>query len=111
MLQAVIVQDTVIDTFTGRAFAVYLSVFFGFPWDAGMETEVTVILYVDGAAIAAGGTCSGMGAGIYASAFERAAVFMCILYRIISPWAHFMPGRAEGMPFFVKSDVFEGSRG
>ena len=108
MLQAVIVQDTVIDTFTGRAFAVYLPVFFGIPWDAGMEAEVTVILYVDGAAIAAGGTCSGMGAGIYASTFQRAAVFMCILYGIITPWAHFMPGRTEGVPGFIKSDVCGG---
>jgi len=68
MLQAVIVQDTVIDTFTGCAFAVYLPVFFGIPWDAGMEAEVTMILYVDGAPMVSGGTFPCMGAGIYTAA-------------------------------------------
>ena len=69
MLQAVIVQDAVTDTFTGCAFAVYLPVLFGIPWNAGMEAEVTVILYVDGAPVVSGGTLSCMGAGIYTSAF------------------------------------------
>ena len=69
ILQAVIVQDAVIDTFTGCAFAVYLPVLFGIPWNAGMEAEVTVILYVDGAPVVSGGTLSCMGAGIYTSAF------------------------------------------
>ncbi len=55
MLQAVIVQDAVTDTFTGCAFAVYLPVLFGIPWNAGMEAEVTVILYVDGAPVVSGG--------------------------------------------------------
>lgn len=69
MLQAVVVQDAVIDTFTGCAFAVYLPVFFGIPWDAGMKTEVAVVLYIDGASIVSGGTLSCMGAGNYAAAF------------------------------------------
>lgn len=105
MLQAVIVQDAVIDTFTGCAFAVYLPVFFGIPLDTGMEAEVIVILYVDSAPIVSGGTFLCMGAGIYAAAFQRAAVFVSILYGIIAPWAHFMPGRAEGMPGFIKGNV------
>ena len=108
ILQTVVVKDTVINTLTCRPFTIYLPVDFGIPCDAGMEAEVTVILYVDGAPIVSGGTCFCMGAGIYASAFERAAVFVCILYRIVSPWAHFMPGRAEGMPCFVKGNACGG---
>ena len=69
ILQAVIVQDAVIDTFTGCAFAVYLPVLFGIPWNAGMEAEVAVVLYVDGAPVVSGGTLLCMGAGIYAPAF------------------------------------------
>ena len=69
ILQAVIVQDAVIDTFTGCAFALYLPVLFGIHWNAGMEAEVTVVLYVDGAPIVSGGTLLCMGAGIYAPAF------------------------------------------
>lgn len=111
MLQAVVVEDTVIDTLTGRTFAVYFLVFFGIPWNPGMETEVTVILYVDGAPIVSGRTFFCMGAGIYASAFQRTAVFVCILYGAIAPWAHFMPGRAEGMPGFVKGNFCRGIRG
>ena len=67
--QAVVVKDSVVDTFTGCAFAVYFPVFFGIPWDTWTETNTAVILDINGAAIAAGGTFFGMGAGIYASAF------------------------------------------
>lgn len=108
MLQAVVVEDTVIDTLTGSTFAVYFPVFFGAPWNPGMETEVAVILYVDGTPIVSRGTCFCMGTGIYAAAFERAAVFVSILYGIVAPWAHFMPGRTERMPGFVESDVCRG---
>ena len=108
MLQAVVVKDTVIDTFTGCAFAVYFPVFLRVPGNAWMETEVCMFFYINSAAIAAGGTCFCMGAGIYASAFQWAAVFMGILYGVVAPWAHFMPGRAEGMPCFVKGNVCGG---
>ena len=108
MLQAVVVEDTVIDTLTGSTLTVYFLVFFGVPWNPGIETEATVILYVDGAPIVSGRTFFCMGAGFYASAFEWAAVFVCILYGIVAPWAHFMPDRAEGMPGFVESDVCRG---
>ena len=69
VLQAVVVEDAVIDTFARRPFAVYLPVFIRIPRDAGMEAEVTVILYIDGAPIVSGGTFFCMGAGIYAAAF------------------------------------------
>ena len=104
-LQAVVIQYAVIDAFTCRPFAVYFPVFSGIPWNPWMEAEVAVVLYIDGAPIVSGGTFSGMGAETYASAFQRAAVFVCIFYGVIAPWAHFMPGRTEGMPGFVKSDV------
>lgn len=54
MLQAVAVGDTAIDTPTGSTSAVYFLVFFGVPWNPGMKTEATVILYVDGAPIVSG---------------------------------------------------------
>ena len=104
-LQAVVIQHAVIDTFTCCPFAVYFPVFPGIPWNPWMEAEVAVVLYIDGAPIVSGGTFSSMGAGIYASAFQRAAVFVCIFYGVIAPWAHFMPGRTDGMPGFVKRDV------
>ena len=44
MLQAVVVEDTVIEPLTGGTFAVYCFIFFGIPWDSGMETQVSVIL-------------------------------------------------------------------
>lgn len=56
MLQAVVVKDTVIKPLTGGTFAVYCSIFFGIPWDSGMETQVAVILYVNGAPVTSGGT-------------------------------------------------------
>ena len=108
LLQAVVVQYAVVDTLTGCTFAVYFLVFFGISWNPRMEAEAAVILYVDGASIFSGGTFSCMGAEIYAAAFQRAAVFVCIFYGIITPWTHFMPGRAEGMSGFVKSDVCRG---
>lgn len=69
VLQAVVVKDSVVDTFTGCAFAVYFPGFIGIPWDTGMETKFPIVLYVNSSAIAAGGTFFGMGAEIYASAF------------------------------------------
>ena len=57
MLQAVIVEDT----FARCPFTVYPPVFLGIPWDAGMEAEVAVILYVDGASVVSGGTFFCMG--------------------------------------------------
>ena len=108
VLQAVVIQYAVVDTLTGCTFAVYFPVFFGIPWDPRMEAEVAVVLYVDGASVVSGGTFSGMGAGIYAAAFQRAAVFVRIFYGIIAPWTHFMAARADGMPGFVKSDVRRG---
>ena len=83
MLQEVVVQDTVIDTLTGGPFTVYLPVFFGIPWDAGMETQVCVVFYINGASIAAGGTCFCLGTGIYASTFQRAPVLVGVLYGVV----------------------------
>ncbi len=55
MLQTVVVEDTVIDTLARRPFTVYLPVLIRIPRDAGMEAEVTMVLYVDGAPIVSGG--------------------------------------------------------
>lgn len=105
ILQTVVIKDTVIDTLTCGTFAVYLLIFLRIPWDAGMETEICVVLYVDSAPIRAGGTFFCMWAGTDTAAFERAAVLVCVLNGIVAPRAHFVPGRAYGMPGFIKSNV------
>ena len=69
VLQAVVVKDTVVDTFTGCALTVYFPVFFGIPWNPWAETELPIILYINGASIAARGTFFRMGTGIYAPTF------------------------------------------
>ena len=33
---------------------------------------------------------------------------MCILYGVIAPGDHFMPGPAKGVPLFVESNVIRG---
>ena len=73
-----------------------------------MEAQVCMVFYVDGAPIRAGGTFRFMRAGTDTAASERAAVFVCIFYGIIAPWAHFMPGRAYGMAGFIESNVIRG---
>lgn len=67
MLQAVVIQYTVIETLTGGTLFVYGLVFFGIPRDAGLEAEVSMVFYVAGAAIAAGADVfQQAGSGIYA---------------------------------------------
>ena len=61
MQQEVVIQDTVIDALTGGLFAVYLPEFIGIPWDVQMEVQVCVVLYINGASIAAWGTCFCLG--------------------------------------------------
>ena len=108
VLQAVVVQGAVVDTLTGCAFAVCFLVFLRISWNPGIETEVTVILYVDGASVAAWRTCPRIGTGINVAAFKRTAVFMRILYGVIAPWRHFMPCGAERMPIFIKCNISRG---
>ena len=109
MLQTVVNEDTVIHPPTGSAFTVNIPVLLGIPWYAGLETQVAIVLYVDGASIAARGTFSGMRAFLNAAAFERAAVFMGVFNGVISPWAHFVSCLAERVAFLVESDVIRGT--
>lgn len=69
VLEAVVVQDTVVGTLTGCAFTVYFSVFIGIPRDTGMKTKLAVILYINSASKVSGGTFLSEGAGINAAAF------------------------------------------
>ena len=69
VLQAVVVYDPAIDPLTGSTFAVYRFIFFGIPWDTGMKSQITVILYVNGAPVTSRGTFLFMRAGINAAAF------------------------------------------
>ena len=59
-----------------------------------METEVCVVLNVDGAPIIARGAFRFMRAGADTAASEGAAVFVRVLTGVIAPGAHLMPGRA-----------------
>lgn len=46
MLQAVIIEDTVIYPLTGSAFLVNIFILLGIPRYAGLEAQVAVVLYV-----------------------------------------------------------------
>ncbi len=108
LLQAVIIEDTVIYPLTGSALTVNIFVLRGISRYAGLEAQVAVVLYVNGAPIAARGAFSGIWTFCNAAALQRAAVFMCIFDRIISPWTHFVPCFAKRMAFFVKRDIIRG---
>ncbi len=108
VLQAVVIEDTVIYPLTGSAFLVNVFVLLGIPRYTGLETQVAFVLYINGAAITARGTFSGMRAFPNAATFQRAAVFMRIFDRIIPPWAHFVACFAKRMAFLVESDAIWG---
>ena len=105
MLQAVIIQKTVIQPFACRPFFIKHPVFFGIPWDAGMETQIGVVLDIDSTSVICRGTFCCMGTGFYPSAFQGAAVFMCILDGVVPPWAHLMSCPAQRMSLFIECDV------
>ena len=73
-----------------------------------MKTQVCMVFHVDSAPVRAWGTCRFVRAGTDTSASEGAAVFARILYGIIPPWAHFMPGRAYGVAGFIEGDAGRG---
>lgn len=102
LLQAVIIQDPVIDPLAGSTFSVNILELLGIPGDAWVETQVGMVLNIDSAAIAARGAGSLKGAGGNAPAFKGTAVFMCILCRIAAPGNHFMAGLAERVAEPVK---------
>ena len=104
-MQKVVIQDAVIDPFACGALTVDLFILFRIPRDARLEAKVVVVFYVNRTAVTSRGTFFFVWAGIYAFAFEWAAVFMRIFYRVISPCAHFVACLAKGMAAFTKSDV------
>lgn len=91
MLQAVIVEDTAVDTF-----AVSLPAFFGIPWDVGMEAEASMVLHVDGTPIVSEGNIFCVGRNLCGR------ILTGNVYGVVAPWVHFMPGRAEEIPSFTK---------
>ena len=107
-LQAIVIEDPVIDAFTGGTFLVNILILLGIPGDARLETELSFILYVDRAPIAARGAFGGARAFLNMAAFPGTSVFMSILDWIISPGAHFMPSLADRMSFLVESDILRG---
>lgn len=54
VLQAVVIENPVIDAFTGGTFIVNILILLRIPGNAWPETEVAFILYVDCAPIGAG---------------------------------------------------------
>lgn len=107
-LQAIVIEDPVIDAFTGGTFLVNILILLGIPGDARLETEVSFILYVDRAPIAARGAFGGVRAFLNTAAFPGTSVFMGIFNRVISPGAHFVPSPADRMSFLVESDILRG---
>lgn len=105
MLQAVIIEDTVIYPLTGSAFTVDLFVLLGIPGYAGLKAQITIVLYVNSAAITAWGTLGSMRTFLNTVASQWAAVFMGVFDRVIPPWAHFVSRLADGMSFFTESDI------
>ncbi len=102
MLQTVVIEDTVIYPLTGSAFLVNVFVLLGIPRYTGLETQVAVVLYVNGAPITARGTFSGMRVFLNAAVFQRTAVFMCIFDRII-PHGHISCSALQiGWPSLLK---------
>ena len=59
-LQAIVIENPVVDAFTGGTLLVNILILLGIPGDARLETEVSFILYVDRAPIAARGTFGGV---------------------------------------------------
>ena len=56
MLQATVVQNTVIYPLAGSPFTINIFVCFRFPRDSGMKTQISMVLDINRAAIAAGRT-------------------------------------------------------
>lgn len=105
LLKKIVIQNPVIDPFTGSTFTVNIFVLLGIPGDTRVETQVSEVLYVDSAPISARGAGFSIRAGVDASALKWAAVFVSILDGIVPPGNHLMPRPAERMPQFVKSNV------
>ena len=108
MLQAVVIQDTVIDPFTCSAFTVYCFILIRISGDTWMETQVSIVFYVDSPPVTAGGAFRFIWTGADTPASEGTAVFMCIFDGVISPWAHFMSCPAKRTAFLTESDVIRG---
>ena len=90
MLQAVIIQNPIIDSLTGSTFTVYRFVFFGVSWNAGLKTKIIMIFNIYHAVIITGRTGFCVRTGVNAATFIGTAVFMGVLSRVIAPRAHFM---------------------
>ena len=108
ILQAVVVQDAVVDPFTCGTLTVDLPVLLRITRDAWLKTQVVVIFYINCAAIISRGTFFFEWAGSYAFVFERTAVFMSIFYGIISPWTYFVACLTKRMAVFAESNVIRG---
>ncbi len=73
-------------------------VLFGIPWNAGMEAEVTVILYVDGAPVVSGGTFFCMGQESMRPHFSGQR-YLCASFMGLLPHGHILcPTGQRGCP-------------
>jgi hypothetical protein len=83
-LQAIVIENAVVDAFTGGTLLVNILILLGIPGDTRLETEVSFILYVDCASIVARRAFGGVRAFLNTVTFQRTSVFMCIFERVIS---------------------------
>lgn len=69
MLQAVVIQHTVIEPFAGSPFLIEVPILLRIPWDPWVETEVRMVFDIDRAPIIPWGAFPGIRAGTDATAF------------------------------------------
>ena len=98
MLQAVVIQNSVIDPFTCGTLVVYFPVLLGITRDTGLETQIASVFYINRAPISSRRTFFFIWAGIHAFTFKRTAVFMRILYGVVPPMGTFrgLPCKVDG---------------
>lgn len=73
-----------------------------------METQITMVLYINGVTVVPRGTRFCVRAGVDASAFERATILACILDGVVAPGTHLMPCHAQRVSLLVKGDILGG---
>lgn len=74
VLQTIIVQDVVIYMFTCSTLVIHFLVLLGIPGNAGLEAQVAIVFYINGAAVISRGIRFRMRVGVNMSALERASL-------------------------------------
>ena len=104
IMQVVIIEYPVVDSFTGSAVVVDSPIFLRTPWDRSIETDIPVRFCVDTPAIGRRGTFVFTGAGIRSATGKGAAPFAGMLLFTVAPVDHTAAGHAQGSAVFVNGD-------